>query len=76
MKVWVLAQGEYDDYEVVGVFSSREKAIEYVQKNKDVLSIGSLRYREPFEVNVDDDNPPEYTKLVWNWRKELKSQKR
>ena len=34
MKVWIIEQGEYSDYRVVGIFSTEENAKKYMDKIK------------------------------------------
>lgn len=51
MKVYIVTQGEYSDYHIEGVFSTREKAQEYLDH------IGSAWNAGIEEYNIDEETP-------------------
>lgn len=55
MKVYVLTQGEYSDYHIIGVYSTKEKA----QKLRDAMRTSGTFYDEPQieEYELDILNP-------------------
>lgn len=56
-KVWIVTEGSYSDYHIVAVFSSEEKAKEYVETygEEDSYSLGDVI--EEWDVDVVDDLP-------------------
>jgi len=51
MKVWLVAEGQYSDYSILGVFSTREKAQEYCE-----VMAGVASWRSPYidDYSTDD----------------------
>ena len=75
MKVYIVERGEYSDREVVGVFSSREKAVAFIEfdikkeQYQDAYSICDMIIDEP-KVTSDNDMFDVFLKRgIWSAKK-------
>jgi hypothetical protein len=61
MKVWILGRGQYSDYGIIGMFSSKEKAYAVYETGKDENNYD--HFIEPFSMELDAlPIPPQGTK--------------
>ena len=56
MKVYIVTSGDYDDYQINEVFSTKEKAEEYIEYSGDDCRI----------EEYDLDNPIEHKEKIWD----------
>ena len=61
MKVYIVTSGDYDDYQIDEVFSTKEKAEEYIEYFGDYCRI----------EECDLDNPIEHKEKIWDVSFEL-----
>lgn len=54
MKVYIVAHGYYSDQSVVGIFSTREKAEQFIQDTKNK---GLIDYYHPYFDEFELDEP-------------------
>jgi len=53
MKVFIVTKGTYSDYRIETVFSTKEKAEEYLRKSADKEFDGEYNEVEEYEIDVD-----------------------
>lgn len=64
MRVWVVVRGEYSDWNIEGVFSSKEKAQRYVDNNKYSYQSVYIEEEDGFEVDSLKTTEPKYVRVI------------
>lgn len=64
MRVWIVVRGEYSDWNIEGVFSSKEKAEEYVDSNKYSYRSVYIEEDKGFEVDELKTTKPQYVRVI------------
>lgn len=65
-KIYVLTQGSYSDYQILGVFTSRDKALEFCPALESGLNEDSGEKPVLEEWDLDPERPEEFMQETWH----------